>query len=48
MIINVDQAGRVLIPVLMRRMLGIEPGDEIKIEIKDKKIIIIKIESKSE
>lgn len=44
MLIQIDQSGRVTIPHQMRKYLGLEPGEEVKIEIKDKQIIITKVE----
>lgn len=44
MIIKVDTAGRILLPVQIRKMLGIETGKEIRIEVVGDKVVISTIE----
>ena len=47
MILKVDTAGRILLPYQIRKMLGIEPGKEIKIEVVEDKVVISTIEKSS-
>ena len=42
---KVDDLGRIVLPVEMRRMFGIRPGDELEIAVDDGAILLRKIES---
>lgn len=44
MLIQVDTAGRILLPIQVRRALGIKTGKKIKMELVDNKIILIVLE----
>lgn len=39
---KIDELGRLVIPKEIRNTLGLKPGDEIKIEIKNNQIILEK------
>lgn len=41
---GIDNLGRIVIPIEMRKKLGIKENDNLKIELKDNKIIISKDE----
>lgn len=42
---NLDNLGRVVIPMEMRRTLGIEPGDPIEVSIRNGELCIRKVET---
>jgi AbrB family looped-hinge helix DNA binding protein len=42
MTIKLDSLSRIVIPKVIRKALGIESGDEIKLTLKDKMLIITK------
>lgn len=43
---KVDDLGRIVLPVEMRRMFGIHPGDELEIGVDGGSIMLRKIESR--
>ena len=43
---KVDDLGRIVLPVEMRRMFGIRPGDELEIAVDRGAIMLRKIESR--
>lgn len=43
---KVDDLGRIVLPVEMRRMFGIRPGDELAIAVDGGAILLRKIESR--
>lgn len=43
---KVDDLGRIVLPVEMRRMFGIRPGDELEIAVDSGAILLRKIESR--
>ena len=43
---KVDDLGRIVLPVEMRRMFGIRPGDELEIGVDGASILLRKIEAK--
>lgn len=43
---KVDDLGRIVLPVEMRRMFGIQPGDELAIGVEGDSIILQKIEAR--
>ena len=45
MVRNIDNLGRVVIPVEMRKELGIDSGSNLNIELVDNKIVITKKDS---
>ena len=42
---KVDDLGRIVLPVEMRRMFGIRPGDELEIAVDGTSILLRKIEA---
>ena len=45
---NLDELGRLVIPVEMRNALGMQPKEELNIELEGDKIILTKKEAKTE
>lgn len=43
---KVDDLGRIVLPVEMRRMFGIRPGDELEIAVDGASILLRKIEAR--
>ena len=43
---KVDDLGRIVLPVEMRRMFGIKPGDELEIGVDGGSILLRKIEAR--
>jgi len=43
---KVDDLGRIVLPVEMRRMFGIRPGDELEIAVDGSAILLRKIEAR--
>ncbi len=43
---KVDDLGRIVLPVEMRRMFGIQPGDELAISVDGASILLRKIEAR--
>jgi len=43
---KVDDLGRIVLPVEMRRMFGIRPGDELEIAVDGVSILLRKVESR--
>jgi transcriptional pleiotropic regulator of transition state genes len=43
---KVDDLGRVVLPVEMRRLLGLTAGDEVDISLDDNAIVLRKVESR--
>ena len=43
---KVDDLGRIVLPVEMRRMFGIRPGDELEIAVDGASIVLRKIEAR--
>lgn len=43
---KVDELGRIVLPAEMRRLLGIQAGDELAISIDDATILLTKIEAR--
>lgn len=43
---KVDDLGRIVLPVEMRRMFGIRPGDELAISVEGASILLRKIEAR--
>lgn len=43
---KVDDLGRIVLPVEMRRMFGIRPGDELEIAVDSGSIMLRKIEAR--
>ena len=41
LVTNMDQHGRMLIPAEIRRMLNLQPGDKVNLEIYDNEVKII-------
>jgi len=39
---RIDHLGRIVVPVELRRMLGIKPGDELEIAVRDGAITLTK------
>lgn len=39
---RIDHLGRIVVPVELRRMLGINPGDELEISARDGAITLVK------
>jgi len=37
---KIDNAGRISIPIEMRKELGLDIGDEVKIEVKNNQVIV--------
>lgn len=37
---KIDNMGRISVPIEMRKELGLDIGDEVKIEIKNKQVIV--------
>ena len=43
---RVDDLGRIVLPVEMRRMFGIQPGDELQIAVDGQCILLHKVEAR--
>jgi AbrB family transcriptional regulator, transcriptional pleiotropic regulator of transition state genes len=43
---KVDELGRIVLPVEMRRALGLAAGDEVDISLDDKAIVMRKVEAR--
>jgi len=43
---KVDELGRIVLPVEMRRALGLGPGDEVDIALDDSAIVMRKVEAR--
>lgn len=39
---RIDHLGRIVVPVELRRLLGINPGDELEIAVQDDAIVLAK------
>ncbi|TML38926.1 MAG: AbrB/MazE/SpoVT family DNA-binding domain-containing protein [Actinobacteria bacterium] len=43
---RIDHLGRIVVPVELRRLFGIEPGDELEISVRDGAIALVKVETR--
>ncbi|HMC43687.1 MAG TPA: AbrB/MazE/SpoVT family DNA-binding domain-containing protein [Acidimicrobiales bacterium] len=43
---RIDHLGRIVVPVELRRLFGIEPGDELEISVRDGAITLVKVETR--
>ena len=43
---RIDHLGRIVVPVELRRLFGIEPGDELEISVREGAIALVKVETR--
>jgi transcriptional pleiotropic regulator of transition state genes len=40
---RIDQLGRVVVPAEFRKMLGIDPGDQLEMRVEDDRLVLLKV-----